>query len=193
MTQDELNIATKAGKVTPEEPQAAASPSKSSGSDSGDLNDLLQFLPFLFELRDNPQSSSNARSHGAGNTSIPGSFSPTKVQLNTNDFKNGVTWDSANHKFVCVTAGVYAVTGSVAYSNATTAKQYEAMIYKNGSQVSQGRVMCAATGAFITPAVTDLLSLAVGDYIELFTQHGDTGNNTIASTSDSTYLTIASR
>ncbi len=191
MDETALKAAIAAGQTTTE-PHASAAPESTPTAPDKDLETLKQFIPFLFDLRDNPTTSANGRSHGTANTSIPGGFAPTKVQLNTNDFLNGFTWDSTNHRFVCVTAGVYSVSGSVAYSNATTAKQYETMIYKNGSQVSQGRVMCSATGAYITPAVTDVLNLAAGDYIELFTQHNDTVNNTIATSSDSTFLAIAS-
>lgn len=131
------------------------------------------------------------RSHGTSDTSIAGGFSPEKVAFNSNDFVVGLTWDSTNNRFVITAAGRYLITGEVAYSNAADGKQYEAMIYKNGSQVTQGRVMCAAAGAYITPSCTDILNLAVGDYIEIFTQHNEAGASTIASATDSTYITIA--
>jgi hypothetical protein len=203
MTLDDLNGAVKSGAAKVEAPEgdepgqssaasSVASPSTKESS-LADFEPLLQFIPFLFDLRDGGGSSSPAsvkgRSHGAASTSIPGGFSPTKVQLNGNDFANGITWDSTNHRFVATAAGIYRISGTVGYNGSTSGKQYHAMIYMNGSEVSRGGENSNGS-AYLAASVTDLVKLAVGDYVELYTEHNDTSSNSIYNGAGLTYFTI---
>lgn len=151
--------------------------------------DQATLLEFINKNR--PTTSANGHSHGPSNTSIPNAFTPTKLLLTANDFANGITWDAADNRFSVSVAGQYLVIAEVSYTNTTTAKQYETMIYINGSEASQGRQTSAATGAQIDPLVSNIFNLSVGDFIELFTQHNDTGSSTISAGAGLTFLAIA--
>lgn len=136
-------------------------------------------------------SSLNGRSHGTATTSIPGGFTPTRVDYNANDFANGITWDGINHRFKAIKAGQYIVTASVGYNGANANNQYEIAIYQNGGQVDAARQQASVGGSVLNINVTDILNLAVNDYVEAYTQHGDAGAVNIFNSSVYTWITIA--
>lgn len=112
----------------------------------------------------------------------------TKVSLNTIDFDTDSGWDTTNKRWVCPTgkAGYYRVQGSV-YGMI----QAQSGIYKNGVLNTYGVGALGAVGSTsaVTP-VSDIIHLAVGDYVELwfFTTNASPGN--LVSIPQATFLTL---
>lgn len=134
-------------------------------------------------------TSKNASGPGT-NTTIAASLSPTKVDIASADFANGITYDGTNHKFVIVTAGQYSITGFLYYSNPSQANvSYQTMVYLNGSQAFAGYFVPPVTSISISQSVTKILNLSVGDYIELYGQTNSSSTNIVAG--GLSYLSIA--
>lgn len=132
-----------------------------------------------------------ARASGTADTSIAGLLAAQeKVQFNANEYADGITWDGANHRFVITTAGKYLISTVVGYTGTADGKQYRAMIYKNGSEVARSSVHAGATGA-VSVALSDILDLAVNDYVEIFTENSEAVSGTLYNTSNQTYMAIA--
>lgn len=135
-------------------------------------------------------TSAYARSHGTNNTSIAGSAVDVKVQLNTNDFATGITWDSANNRFTILTTGKYMVMAQAYYTSITnTGKQAHTEIFVNGSQVLDSIGGNAAAGLGVSPTIADVLSLNATDFVELDAKHTDSVNASITN-SNLTYLAL---
>lgn len=132
----------------------------------------------------------NARSYGSGVTTI-NDITNTKLTLATNDFANGVTWDSGNNRLTILTAGQYLIIGSVAYNNTTADKQYIVEVYKNGSVLIQSDAQSAFTGNYLSITTTDIQTLAANDYLELYTYQQSGVSQTIDANTKFTYLSIA--
>lgn len=132
----------------------------------------------------------NGRSHGTATLSIPGGFTPTRIDYNANDFANGVTWDGTNHRFKIVTAGQYLVAVMVGYNGVTAGKQYCVDIYKNGGQNAESRQHAGIGGAALMITCTNILDLAVNDYVEGFTQHNDAGANNLYNSDPFNFMVI---
>lgn len=125
-------------------------------------------------------SSSANGSSSNGSQSIPGPSVQTKLSL-SNSFVNGITWNSANHRFICTIAGIYFVTGIVNYSNVPTGKNYSSEIWLNGNAAVIAWVQTGEAGGPITATANTLFSLSVNDYIELYTEHNNSANENASS------------
>lgn len=140
-------------------------------------------------------SSVAARAYGTSSASIP-TGADTKVLLNSLDFAAGITWDATNSRFVVLTAGYYTITGIATYSSTTSGKLYQTEISLNGNAITPGASAKCYFQASITsgaagPCATTVLSLSVGDYIELYTWHNVGSNASIYNASGLTYLAIS--
>ena len=140
-------------------------------------------------------SSIAARAYGTSSASIPTGVD-TKVLLNSLDFAAGITWDATNSRFVVLTAGYYTITGIATYSSTTSGKLYQTEISLNGNAITTGASAKCYFQASINsgaagPCATTVLSLSVGDYIELYTWHNVGSNASIYNASGLTYLAIA--
>lgn len=130
----------------------------------------------------------NGRSHGSASTTIA-TGTNTKVQLNVNDFANGITWDATNHVFTIVTAGNYLITAQVTYSGTTTASTYR--VFVAGATTSQAAAYASVTaGGQISISSTDIQTLSVGSTVELDTDQFTGGNATLATGTGQTYLSL---
>lgn len=130
----------------------------------------------------------NGRSHGSASTTIA-TGTNTKVQLNVNDFANGITWDATNHVFTIVTAGNYLIAAQVTYSGTTTASTYR--VFVAGATTSQAAAYASVTaGGQISISSTDIQTLSVGSTVELDTDQFTGGNATLATGTGQTYLSL---
>lgn len=129
----------------------------------------------------------SGRSHGTASASIPNG-STTQVQLNVNDFANGITWDATNHRFVVITAGVYRVSCVITFTSCVAGAGYQASIFGHSAYSVIGG---ATTGTFVSIGYDDLITFAAGDPIELdvFQQTG--GAATLSTGSGNTFLTVS--
>ena len=146
--------------------------------------DFLQ-LPDTITLLNSLLSivSINGRSHGTATTTVSNS-ADTKMTL-TNDFANGITWDDTNKRFVILTAGQYQINTQISWNNTSSASYLYTKIFKNGSIYSYGFM-----GGIKSFGFSDILDLAVNDYIELYA-YQNTGSSQTVNNDQSTLLSIA--
>jgi hypothetical protein len=113
----------------------------------------------------------------------------SQIALTANSFSNGITWSSSNHNFTIVTAGVYYVTGVIAWSNASGI-YFESIIYQNGGATNLVSLNAApsAGASGVTSMVSGLINCAVGDTIALYGGNNTGGN--VASFASNTWLSL---
>lgn len=109
----------------------------------------------------------------------------TKLTGSSQLYAAGVTVDAANNKMTIVTAGKYIVTAALSYAAATAAKTYQCEVFKNGSAAIQRS--SNPGGTIANPNAVEILDLAVGDVLELYTWQNSGGTLTASSG----FLTIA--
>lgn len=130
------------------------------------------------------------RSHGGSNTLLSSSEDGRKVNLATNDYAMGITWDATGFGFVCVTAGHYQVNGGILInSGASSGDILVCVINVNGSTVSSNYFH--ATNPVTSVTISDIVSLNAGDEVYLYA--GDSSGNNVGYNPDSqyTFLSIA--
>ena len=114
----------------------------------------------------------------------------TKIQLNAENYDNQNEFDSTtNYRFTATKAGYYQVNAIINWSTNVDTKRYAAMIYKNGGGVDSAWNH-APGGLGMCVVVSDIIYLAAGDYLELYTYHDATADQTVVSGSDGTYMAI---
>ena len=95
----------------------------------------------------------------------------TKVTFDTANANIGSMVDLANDKIVVWRAGVYRVCAQVYYSN-FAAGSLQCTVYKNGASTGMPQSEEGSIGAgaseYPVPQVNSFVTLAAGDYIELY-------------------------
>lgn len=138
-------------------------------------------------------SSINGKVSGTSTTTIA-NLTETKLTPTTKEFANGITWDATNYRFVIITPGQYQINAQVAWSSVTAEKLYYTGIAKNGA-MTNGVYGFFQAGANATNvecyAMSDILNLVAGDYIELHCEQTSGGNQTVYNNPNITYLSIA--
>ncbi len=126
---------------------------------------------------------SMARSHQATPQSITGAGTDVAITLDTNDFNTDGMWSSgANTRLTAQIAGKYLITAGVglAAGLATTNVAYIAL-RKNGTTTYAKQSFVVGGSEAPVYTVSDILSLAAADYIEvLFNQNSGVNINTQA-------------
>ena len=117
----------------------------------------------------------------------------TKIQLNAETFDIDGEFDpTTNYRFTAKKAGYYLVCGALKYQNVAASLPFHIAFYKNGAVYSQIRTFSmASAGDDQGIGMSDIIYLAIGDYVELWTWHymgGPTKN--ILNGSDITFLSI---
>ncbi len=116
----------------------------------------------------------------------------TKIQLNAETFDVNSEFDIAtNYRFTAKEAGYYLVNAALRYTNVAADLPFHIAIYKEGSIYSQVRTFAILAGDDQSVAISDIVYLDVGEYIELYTYHymgGPTKN--ILPGSDITFMSV---
>lgn len=97
----------------------------------------------------------------------------TKITL-SNSIASGITFDDANDRYTIVTAGKYLIIGRVTYQTPEADKIHKAMIYLNNGVIFSAFSHSSNTSS-VSVEVSGIYTLAVDDYIELFTFHNSSG------------------
>jgi len=114
----------------------------------------------------------------------------TKIELNAESYDNQNEFDSTtNYRFTATEAGYYFASGKIVYTAVVDQKNYIVAIYKNGIRVSQKHTNASGT-ARAGVAVSDVIYLAEGDYLELWTYHDSGATKYVIYNSWLTFLTI---
>ncbi len=117
-------------------------------------------------------SSVTGRSHAPATTSIPinQAGTPQLLDFGTNDFANGITWNTPSTEFICETAGIYLVMCTVSYNavDMQDGVSYSAIVKQNSTIVSQSDVSAGGISNALSVTTSDLVSLSVGDTITYY-------------------------
>jgi len=125
----------------------------------------------------------------AADQSIPNT-TYTKVTLDGETFDVLSEFDNAvNYRFTAKTAGYYLATGHIRYKDPVADKSLFAVLYKNGVLYTAIGNQSAYTSR-ISTSVIDLIYLAIGDFIELWTWHDCGVAEDIQADETRTFLTV---
>lgn len=124
-------------------------------------------------------SQSAARAYrGTSNQTFSDSSSESKVEINAETYDVKSEFDSAtNYRFTAGVAGKYMVTCSLQVSPGASNTVSTVHIYKNGSSVSQSGLLIPAS-TVQSLAISDIVTLAATDYIEIYASFNSTGTDT---------------
>lgn len=120
----------------------------------------------------------------AAQTITKNSWEKVELDAETYDSKG----EFASYKFTATVAGYYLV---IAHAGMVMelGKKLLVAIYKNGSAISySSQEAVTATDVFID--VEDILSLAVGDYVEMYVYHGNGANTAIVADTKKTFMCV---
>lgn len=101
------------------------------------------------------------------NFSIP-SYQNTKVPLNQKAIDFTRNYDQTLYRFTAPASGIYLVSGYVHFLNPTVGNMYTTKVYHNGGESVILGVLGVGVAINTTVGGTTEMSLAAGDYIELF-------------------------
>jgi hypothetical protein len=110
---------------------------------------------------------------------------PTKVDLDTEEWDIGSDFDTANHRFTAPVTGYYLVCGHLAFLAPVDGMRYDAMVYVNGASAS-----CfwnhAGGVSILGVTISSIEKVTSGQYIELYAQ-SNSGGNTVDILGGQTY------
>jgi len=113
-----------------------------------------------------------------------------KVELNAESYDEQGEFDSStNYRFTATKAGYYLVCAAIEYAGMDDGVRYKASIYKNGTEVARNYQRAGGTGSQAV-TISDIVYLAAGDYLELWTKHESSGAQDISYGSALTFMAI---
>jgi len=98
------------------------------------------------------------------------------LTLRDNIFVNGETWEVQAARFIVPVTGYYQINANIAYTSVIADKRYFVVVYKNGAYAIRAELHSSNTED-ITIALSDILYLTAGDYLELMARQS--GANTV--------------
>ncbi|RLI42029.1 hypothetical protein DRO69_10845 [Candidatus Bathyarchaeota archaeon] len=133
---------------------------------------------------------SRMRAYRSGSNQDVGAGASAKVQFNGVSYDEHNEFDEAtNYRFTATKAGYYLVQACITYDGTADQVMFSAEIFKNGSRKALARNHASGTSS-LSIVLTDVVYLAAGDYIEIYSYNGHTGTLGIAHGEDITYLAI---
>jgi len=116
------------------------------------------------------------------------------IDFGTKDFDScGCVTTGASWRFTANSAGKYEVVASALYASAsfTATNANDIQVWKNGSRQSIGTVFIPTTATrSVAVAVSDIVSLAAGDYIDIRTSHSEAAPRSLLSNAQYNFITI---
>jgi hypothetical protein len=113
------------------------------------------------------------------------------VNLAAENFDRQEEFNTSTYKYVAKRAGLYLVTAEVTYSDLSDQKGGCAIILLNGGiYLILSTYLSSSVAAYLCPVCTDIVQLAVNDYIQLGAYHTKGSNATILAGSNRTFLAI---
>lgn len=113
----------------------------------------------------------------------------TLVNMDSEEFSEGVTVDTANKKITILTDGYYLINGQLSWDTTTADTKYWTYISKNGSTIRQS-VVQASMASSLSVQVNDILHLVAGDYIQISCYQDSGGPKYIRAGADDSSFTI---
>ena len=134
-------------------------------------------VPDALEFTDPPAGgfNSRARAHLSANQTIA-SANLYKINLNVEDYDGNSEFDHVtNYRFTAKVTGYYSINIQVIIQGTGAWRNYEGFIFKNGNVYNANHLLIYNV-AQKSLAISDILYLEVGDYIELYARQ-DTGSD----------------
>lgn len=137
-------------------------------------DEIEAFLDQISFLTDPPRAQLRQTS---AQTVTTGTFTAMNFEAEDADNYGGHSTSTNITRYTCQVAGVYRLTGKIAWAASATGRRASDW-RKNGSSINGSQVAYAATSASGVQhlAMTTDVTLAVGDYVELFGFH-EVGSN----------------
>ena len=115
----------------------------------------------------------------------------TVIPLDTENFDTLGEFDPSTHRFTAQEAGAYLVVGEMKISAAAVdGQRMGAVLYVNGSVVTDNMASAGAAVAYLGCAILDVLNLAAGDYIELKGMQDSGAAQALHNQTQSTFLSV---
>jgi hypothetical protein len=130
---------------------------------------------------------SRARAYRSINQSV-NSGEWTKIALDVEDYDGNNEF--AGGAFTAKAAGYYVVTGAATMNTSVDGKFLVVQVRKNGSAQATNRLHTGSAGNLIGACVSDIVYLAVNDYLELYVYHDSGVAKDFYGTSYFTYLAV---
>ena len=133
---------------------------------------------------------SRVRAYRATSNQVIPSATTTKVQLNAKNYDSQGEFDEiTNYRFTAKKAGYYLVIGTVYWDTFTDQCRLMALFFKNGAAGTWNTIRASDT-SYISNTVSDIMYLAVNDYIELMAYQDSGANVEIRYDERGTWLAI---
>ena len=114
----------------------------------------------------------------------------TKLQLNAENYDALSEFDSTtNYRFTAKGAGYYQVNGALQLLHEAAGKYLRCSIYKNGSIYSEGLIVSGGFEVW-TAQISDIVPLAVDDYVELWVYHDGGANRSVDYGTEKTFMSV---
>ena len=114
----------------------------------------------------------------------------TKIQFNGESYDNQNEFDSTtNYRFTATKAGIYQVMATVVLDVIAVGKVFYLYIYKNGAVITRILFNPGVTET-TSQIITDIVSLAASDYLEIYIYHNDTVSRSVMAGSTLTFFAI---
>ena len=115
-------------------------------------------------------SISRIRAYKSASAQLINASTWTKIVLDVESYDN--LGEFATDRFTATVAGYYTITAQLFFANISNGKYIVVAIYVNGSLAARSRRVTGGSGDAAHGA-SDIINLAVGDYVELFCYHDD--------------------
>ena len=133
---------------------------------------------------------SRARAYLTTSTQSITQSSWTKITLNAESYDEQGEFDSAtNYRFTAKKAGYYQVNAAVYYAAVDATLIYIA-IYKNGASAATAAFRNPTAAGDFSSVISDVIYLAVGDYLELYTYHTSAAAKSVQNGENFTFMSI---
>ena len=111
----------------------------------------------------------------------------TKITLDTENYDGNDEF--ASNKFTAKEAGYYQVNAQIMWNSSVDQSLHAIGLYKNGSRIAQDWKNSSGIALF-GQGISDIVYLAVGDYLELYVYQNIGANKNVEGNSDTTYMSI---
>lgn len=134
---------------------------------------------------------SAARAYKAAAQTIPNA-TWTLVDLDTTSFDIQEEFNTTTHRFITKKAGVYLIVGSMHWYNTQVVadKLYGVLIRKNGSSIIE-TLLTSSVIEFLATTCTDIVQLAVDDYLELNVFQRSGASKNVSGTEQYTHMSVS--
>ncbi len=127
-----------------------------------------------------------------GNQTLDTAAVPEVIEFDNEDFDTENEWDANAYKFIVTQPGKYLITLQAHFQNADAGNSLTVFLYKNGATyLAEKRMEALGVADIDFIALTAIVDLAAGDYIQAYASNVNKNNDVLTGTVDSlTYMMV---